>query len=61
MVSLRYDARQESNETWTVFDLFTGLPAVFDGYPAVDLDMEYARRSGRHPERYRLETQGRPR
>ncbi|MER9953035.1 hypothetical protein [Mesorhizobium sp. M0047] len=42
MVSLRYDARQESNETWTVFDLFTGLPAVFDGYPAIDLDMEYA-------------------
>lgn len=28
--------------TWTVFDVFTGLPAEIEGHPYHDLDMEYA-------------------
>ncbi|ESY64369.1 hypothetical protein NKH57_28065 [Mesorhizobium sp. M1050] len=42
MVSLRYDLRKEADESWMVFDVFTGLPAVYEGHQAVDLDMEYA-------------------
>lgn len=42
MLTRRYDVRQEPDESWTVFDVFTGLPAVYEGYQAVDLDMEYA-------------------
>ncbi|MER9328532.1 hypothetical protein [Mesorhizobium sp. M0488] len=42
MISLRYDLRKEADESWTVFDVFTGLPAVYEGYEAVDLDWEYA-------------------
>ncbi|ESZ46079.1 hypothetical protein X731_16240 [Mesorhizobium sp. L2C054A000] len=43
MATLRYDVRREPNGTWTVFDVFTGLPTVVAGLPSVDLpDMEYA-------------------
>ncbi|ESY73717.1 hypothetical protein X743_08755 [Mesorhizobium sp. LNHC252B00] len=42
MVSMRYDLRKEHDESWTVFDVFTGQPAVYEGHEAIDLDMEYA-------------------
>ncbi|RUX25383.1 hypothetical protein EOA13_27520 [Mesorhizobium sp. M7A.F.Ca.US.011.01.1.1] len=42
MATLRYDRRKEIDGMWTVFDVFTGLPAEIDGHPYVDLDMEYA-------------------
>ncbi|ESX81605.1 hypothetical protein X729_31785 [Mesorhizobium sp. L103C131B0] len=43
MATLRYDIRREPDGTWTVFDVFTGLPAIVAGHPSVDLpDMEYA-------------------
>ncbi|MER9657249.1 hypothetical protein NKJ26_27855 [Mesorhizobium sp. M0152] len=35
MLTRRYDVRQEPDGTWTVFDVFTGLPAIVSGYPAV--------------------------
>ncbi|ESZ45685.1 hypothetical protein ACYG9R_19740 [Mesorhizobium sp. RSR565B] len=43
MTTLRYDIRREPDRTWTVFDVFTGLPAIVAGHASVDLpDMEYA-------------------
>ncbi|ESZ77834.1 hypothetical protein X726_00735 [Mesorhizobium sp. L103C105A0] len=43
MATLRYGVRREPDGTWTVFDVFTGLPANVAGHPSVDLpDMEYA-------------------
>ncbi|OAP35210.1 hypothetical protein AU381_26055 [Sinorhizobium glycinis] len=30
MTTLRYDLRRELDGTWTVFDVFTGRPAVLD-------------------------------
>lgn len=44
MLALRYQVREEADETWTVFDVFTGQPAIVEGHPAVDLlDTEYAK------------------
>jgi hypothetical protein len=38
MATQRYDVRQEPNGTWTVFDVFTGWPALIDGkVPAIGL------------------------
>lgn len=37
----RYDIR-EDNEGWTVFDIFTGQPAVIGGVPQVGLDIQDA-------------------
>lgn len=42
MIAQRYRIRKEIDETWTVFDLFTGLPAELEGHPSIDLEMEYA-------------------
>jgi len=46
MAQQRYDIRKEEDGTWTVFDMFTGLPAYgqpmgLDG-PAFGLDMDEA-------------------
>ena len=38
----RYDLRKEPDGTWTVFDVFTGLPAEPDGWSASGLELEYA-------------------
>lgn len=38
----RYDMRDEPDGTWTVFDIFTGLPAVVDDVPLIGLEMEEA-------------------
>lgn len=38
----RYDMRDEPDGTWTVFDIFTGLPAVVDDVPLTGLEMEEA-------------------
>nr|WP_046118654.1 hypothetical protein [Ensifer aridi] len=38
----RYDLRQEANGTWTVFDIFTGLPARVNDLEQVGLEMEQA-------------------
>ncbi|ESZ28732.1 hypothetical protein EOA13_10030 [Mesorhizobium sp. M7A.F.Ca.US.011.01.1.1] len=43
MTSQRYDLRKEPDETWTVFDVFTGQPADAWGAPAEYLDEEYSR------------------
>ncbi|MER8857574.1 hypothetical protein NKI09_07945 [Mesorhizobium sp. M0757] len=43
MATLRYDVRREHDGTLTVFDVFTGQPAIVAGHPSVDLpDTEYA-------------------
>jgi hypothetical protein len=43
MATQRYDLRQEPDGTWTVFDVFTGWPALIDGkVPAIHLDAEDA-------------------
>ena len=41
-VSGRFDVRQEADGTWTVFDVFTKLPAEVNGMPLVMLDVEEA-------------------
>ncbi|MDX1045497.1 hypothetical protein GOL40_19555 [Sinorhizobium medicae] len=38
----RYNLRQEDDGTWTVFDIFTGLPAEVNDVAQVGLDMEQA-------------------
>lgn len=38
----RYDMRRETDDTWTVYDIFTGLPAEVSGIPQDHLDMEVA-------------------
>lgn len=38
----RYDLRKEENGTWTVYDIFTGLPAVVNEVPMTMLGMEEA-------------------
>ncbi|PWE52297.1 hypothetical protein DEM27_31650 [Metarhizobium album] len=38
----RYDMRQEEDESWTVFDIFTGLPVSVNGVPQDGLEMEQA-------------------
>ena len=37
-----YDLRRESDDTWTVYDVLTDLPAVVNGVPQVGLEMEVA-------------------
>jgi len=41
-VTSRYDMRKEIDGTWTVFDIFTGLPAEISGVPIMSLDIEEA-------------------
>ncbi|MDX0752894.1 hypothetical protein GOL39_28740 [Sinorhizobium medicae] len=38
----RYNLRQEDDGTWTVFDIFTGLPPEVNDVEQVGLDMEQA-------------------
>ncbi|PWK65850.1 hypothetical protein [Aminobacter sp. AP02] len=38
----RYNLRKEANGTWTVYDVFTGLPARVKGVEQVWLEMEQA-------------------
>lgn len=38
----RYDLRQEKNGSWTVIDIFTGVPAASDGRDLTGLDREDA-------------------
>ncbi len=38
----RFDLRREGDGTWTVFDVFTGLPAVVDNEPFFGLELEEA-------------------
>ncbi len=38
----RYDIRKEADETWTVIDVFTGLPVLIDGRSMVKLEMDEA-------------------
>ncbi|KOF22560.1 hypothetical protein AC244_03320 [Ensifer adhaerens] len=38
----RYDLRQESDGTWTVFDIFTGMPALVNEVEQVGLELEQA-------------------
>ncbi|KAA3452739.1 hypothetical protein C7I87_00740 [Mesorhizobium sp. SARCC-RB16n] len=42
MAQQRYDLRKDPDGTWTVFDVFTGQPAMVEGRPAVGLNMEWA-------------------
>lgn len=38
----RYDLRQEADNTWTVFDVFTGLPVLVDERCLIGLDLDDA-------------------
>lgn len=38
----RYNLRQEDDGTWTVFDIFTGLPVEVNEAEQVGLEMEQA-------------------
>ncbi len=38
----RYDLRQEPDGTWTVYDIFTGMPAEVNDVPQFGLEMEKA-------------------
>ncbi|WP_376742145.1 hypothetical protein [Ensifer canadensis] len=38
----RYDLRQEPDGTWTVFDIFTGMPALVNEVEQVGLELEQA-------------------
>jgi hypothetical protein len=40
-MAARYDIRQD-DEGWTVYDIFTGLPALVQDVPQTGLDMEDA-------------------
>ncbi|WP_404926556.1 hypothetical protein [Mesorhizobium sp. ORM16] len=42
MAPQRYDLKMDLDKTWTVFDVFTGLPVDAWGVPAVGLDKDYA-------------------
>ncbi|HEV7436566.1 MAG TPA: hypothetical protein VGO22_17125 [Pseudorhizobium sp.] len=39
---IRYDMRKEPDDTWTVYDIFTGKAAEVNGVPQDGLDMETA-------------------
>lgn len=41
-VASRYDLRKEKDGTWTVYDIFTGLPAEVNGTPLMMLEIEEA-------------------
>ncbi|CTQ67229.1 hypothetical protein [Roseibium alexandrii] len=38
----RYDIREEEDGMWTVFDIFTGLPAEVNGEILIGLDIQEA-------------------
>jgi hypothetical protein len=38
----RYDKQNEPDGSWSVVDVFTGQPALFDGAFAVGMDIEEA-------------------
>lgn len=42
MANPSYDLRQEKDRTWTVYDVFTGLPTVIHGLFTVDMSLEDA-------------------
>ncbi|WP_162771270.1 hypothetical protein [Rhizobiales bacterium] len=42
MTENRYDLRKESDDTWTVFDIFTGMPALVNEVEQVGLELEQA-------------------
>jgi hypothetical protein len=42
MAENRYDLRKEDDGSWTVFDIFTGMPAEVNGIPQDGLEMEQA-------------------
>jgi hypothetical protein len=42
MAENRYDLRQEADGTWTVFDIFSGLPAEVNEVEQVGLELEQA-------------------
>jgi hypothetical protein len=42
MALARYAIRKENDETWTVYLILTGHPAIVDGVPQVGLDVDDA-------------------
>ncbi|MGH6806639.1 MAG: hypothetical protein ACREEJ_07320 [Ensifer adhaerens] len=42
MTQNRYDLRKESDGTWTVFDIFTAMPALVNEVEQVGLELEQA-------------------
>ncbi|PJO48973.1 hypothetical protein [Brucella pituitosa] len=42
MAENRYDLRKEDDGSWTVFDIFTGMPAEVNSIPQDGLEMEQA-------------------
>ncbi|NOV20936.1 hypothetical protein E5S70_33805 [Ensifer adhaerens] len=42
MTENRYDLRKEPDGTWTVFDIFTGMPALVNEVEQVGLELEQA-------------------
>ncbi|MCK4205297.1 hypothetical protein J3U99_11015 [Brucella pituitosa] len=42
MAENRYDLRKEDDGSWTVFDIFTGMPAEVNGIPQDGLEMQQA-------------------
>ncbi|WEK03411.1 MAG: hypothetical protein P0Y65_14565 [Candidatus Devosia phytovorans] len=39
-VRLRYDTREEQQDKWTVFHIFTGAAVEIDGYLQIAMDVE---------------------
>ncbi|WP_457583506.1 hypothetical protein [Ensifer canadensis] len=42
MATQRYDLKVEANNVWTVIDVFTGQPVVWDGYLMSNLPRDEA-------------------
>lgn len=42
MTENRYDLRKEPDGTWTVFDIFTGMPAQVNDVEQIGLELEQA-------------------
>ncbi|MBD9636056.1 hypothetical protein IB277_07085 [Ensifer sp. ENS07] len=42
MTENRYDLRKEPDDTWTVFDIFTGMPAQVNDVEQIGLELEQA-------------------
>lgn len=42
MTKNRYDLRKEPDGTWTVFDIFTGMPAQVNDVEQIGLELEQA-------------------
>ncbi|MGN8120059.1 hypothetical protein FZC33_00650 [Labrys sp. KNU-23] len=38
----RFDLREEEDGTWTVFDVFTGLPGIVGGFEATGFEVDEA-------------------